>query len=61
MRYTIERNGQAYVSTDDALLAINLYSQLVQSGQKKILLLDGKKVFSSTDDLVSIKSVNHGK
>ena len=61
MRYTIERNGLPYVRTDDALLAINLYSQLVQSGQKKIALLYGKRVFSSTDDLVSVKSVNHGK
>ena len=61
MRYTIERNGQVYVRTDDALLAINLYTQLVQSGQKKITLLYGKRVFSSTDDLASIHSINHGK
>lgn len=49
--YTVKRNGVEYFRTADALLAVNLFSQLVQSGQKSISLFFGKRLFASTDDL----------
>lgn len=47
--YYIKKDGREYLRTIDALLAVNLYSQLVQSGQKSVTLLFGKRVFASSD------------
>ena len=56
--YTIKKDGREYFRTIDALLAVNLFSQLVQSGQKSIDLFFGKRLFasSSTSNVLS-----HGK
>lgn len=56
--YTINKDGTMYLKTVDAILALNLFSQLVQSGVKDVTLLYGKRVFASG---LTIKPVNNGK
>ena len=57
MFYTITKDMKPYLRTDDALLAINLYSQLRQSGATCALLY-GKRVFADSSSQTSSK---HGK
>lgn len=54
--YTVKKDGVEYFRTVDALLAVNLFSQLVQSGQKSISLFFGKRLFASTCNLNSVQN-----
>lgn len=45
--YKINKGGKEYLTTIDALLAVNLFSQLVQSGADVDLVYDGR-VFASS-------------
>lgn len=54
--YTVKKDGREYFRTVDALLAVNLFSQLVQSGQKPVELFFGKRLFASTETLNSVQN-----
>ena len=58
MYYYVKRDGKEYVRTSDALLAVNLFSQMCQSGVKNVDLCFGQRLFASTS---TIKSVSNGK
>lgn len=55
--YKINKGGKEYLTTIDALLVVNLFSQLVQSGADVDLIYDGR-VFASSK---SISLVNGKK
>ena len=55
--YKINKGGKEYLTTIDALLVVNLFSQLVQSGADVELVYDGR-VFASSK---SISLVNDRK
>lgn len=54
--YKIKNGGKEYLTTIDALLAVNLFSQLVQSGADVELIYDGL-VFASSKSIPLV----HGK
>lgn len=57
--YKIIKGGKPYLTTVDALLVVNLFSQLVQSGADVELTYDGR-VFASTESVKS-NSISDGK
>lgn len=54
--YKINKGGIEYLSTIDALLVVNLFSQLVHSGADVELEYEGR-VFASSKDI----SLYHGE
>lgn len=57
--YKINKGGKEYLTTIDALLVVNLFSQLVQSGADVSLEFEGR-VFA-TSDSIKLNSVSDGK